>query len=137
MTRYERMMLLFRRFLKMQKLYSQEIWKVNSRRNGDRFLPTQLQCSVNNKTVKEDGEWLIFITPYAINDLTAFVRHHYNITLSQKDCDLLKENIQNFRISSTLLSILERNGHKTNRWSLDWVLQKFLEEDNVELFLND
>ena len=136
MTRYERMMLLFRRFLKIQKLYSQTLWNVNLRGIGDKFLPTQLQCSVDRR-VEKDREWLIFITPYAINDLIAFVKRRYNMTLSQNDCELLKENILNMRISATLIDILKRNGHHTNRWSLDKDLQKFLEEDNVELFLNN
>ena len=130
MTRHERMMMIFRRFLKSTNLYSRELMLLNQN-NGYNYLPTQLKCSLNGNCTQKDYEWLDLFMPYAMEDLEDFLRKHYRISLTNEGKNELQTQIKQYRIGATLLEIAKNKGILTNRWSLDRDLERFLKNTNL------
>lgn len=131
MTRYERMMLIFRRFLKSTNLYSRELMLKNCTDASSRYLPTQLGCNFNDNCTQKDYEWLDLFMPYAMEDLEDFLRKHYRISLTNEEKNELQTQIKQYRIGATLLEIAKNKGILTNRWNLDRDLERFLKNTNL------
>lgn len=122
-------MLLFRRFLKITKNYDKETWLENNK-PFQRYLPTQL---VINKKLDfyntiDYTNWLKLIQPSTLENLETFTQNEYNITLDETDIELLKKGIEEYKIESTLLKIIQKHSHtiKISRFDLSKQLVKFL-----------